>query len=1010
MVREEKVLTGSHAGPFAGTGGSPVSVEQVRDKIDRLMPFRVKKFLLVASLYDCFVLEEDGRLHELLLETYQQWNLGYVPRAVSVSGGENALKLLRTEAFDLVVAVVRLGDMDPFTFGRRVKAIHPGLPVVVLAYNTPDLQRLAGMDDGSAVDRIFVWQGDGHILLGIIQFIEDRKNAANDTQVVGVQNILLIEDDIAFYSSYLPLIFSALRQLNETLLKEDLTFSQRLLRQNARPRVHLATTYEEAEEVVAVFGNSLMGIITDASFPRRKAADPTAGIAFLKAVRAERPHLPVLLQSSDAGAEGMARDLGVPFISKDSPTLLRDLHGFLWTAFGFGDLVLRDERTAVEARIANVNQLFTAVADLSDEVLAASLARGDLDRWLRARTEFALADAVRAFEGQIPRPVAGLGTALRRIIADARAASHRGAIVTYSRHFHEDYAQFSVIGGGSVGGKARGLAFMDRILARYFDPGRFPGVTVAIPRTLVLGTDVFDEFMRENDLLHAAVADHSDGHIANLFIRASLPAGIVGDLRDFIANVKVPLAVRSSSLLEDSLYQPFAGIYATKMLPNDQHGDDIRFLNLVNAIKFVLASTFFRQAKSYLASTPHRTEDEKMAVVIQPVVGALHRDSFYPDFSGVARSFNYYPVGRAAPEDGVVNVALGLGKTVVDGGLSLRFTPAFAGVLPQFASTKDMFRFSQREFYAIAMRHVASVAFLEEDQYLVQLGLDRAEADGALRFLASTYSRADDAVYDGIEVPGPRIVSFAHILKNEVFPLARLLADLLTLSSDAMNCAVEMEFAASLDPTHALPAALSILQVRPMAVQDELVRVDVDDRPREGVLCFSDRALGNGVSRAIRDIVFVKPAAFDAASSPQIAAEVDRLNARLSAAHTPYLLIGPGRWGSTDPWLGIPVRWGQISGVGAVVEVSLPNMDVDPSQGSHFFQNMTSLGIGYFTVPLDGAHGFVDWPWLEAQEPADETGFLRHVRLPEPLTVMIDGRKSRGVILKPGDQGSGPGG
>lgn len=970
------------------------------------MPFRVRKFLLVASLYDCFVLEEDGRLHELLLETYQQWNLGYVPRVVRVSGGENALKLLRTETFDLVVAVMRQGDMDPFTFGRRVKAIDPGLPVIGLAYNTPELKRLLGMDDGSAVERIFVWQGDGHILLGIIQFIEDRKNAANDTQVVGVQNILLIEDDIAFYSSYLPLIFSALRKLNETLLTEDLTFSQRLLRQNARPRVHLATTYEEAEVVFERFKKSLLGIITDASFPQNKVVNPSAGIRFLRAVLAEKPHLPVLLQSSDTGAELMSRDLGVPFISKNSPTLLRDLNGFLSTSFGFGDLVLTDERTAVVTRIANVNQLFTAIADFPDDVLAATLARGDLDRWLRARTEFALANAVHEFYAQVPQPVAALGRTLRKVIADCRTASHRGSIVPYSRHFHEDYAQFSVIGGGSVGGKARGLAFMDRILATYLDPGRFPGVSVAIPRTLVLGTDVFDDVIRENDLLPAAVADHSDKHVANLFIKASLPGRIVGDLRDFIENVRVPLAVRSSSLLEDSLYQPFAGIYATKMLPNDQTGDDIRFLNLVNAIKFVLASTFFRQAKSYISSTPHRIEDEKMAVVIQPVVGTLHRDSFYPDFSGVARSYNYYPVGQANPEDGVVNIALGLGKTVVDGGVSLRFTPAFAGILPQFTSIKDTFKFSQREFYAIAMRHVASIAFLEEDQYLVKLGLDRAEADGVLQFLASTYSREDDAVYDGIGLSGPRIITFAHILKNDTIPLARVLIDLLKLSSAAMNCAVEMEFAGTLDAAHALPARFSILQVRPMVVHDERVKVELDDRQHDVALCFSDRVLGNGVSATIRDIVFVKPAVFDAARSPQIAVEVDTLNARLGEAGAPYVLIGPGRWGSTDPWLGIPVRWAQISGVRVVVEVTLPTMDVDPSQGSHFFQNMTSLGIGYFTVPSDRAHGFVDWAWLDAQVAAHETRFVKHVCLPQPMTVMIDGRKSQGMILKPPEHAS----
>ena len=983
-----------------------VTSELSPDKINRLMPFRVKRFLLVASLYDYFMLEEDGRLQDLILKTYQQWRLGYVPSFVRVSGGENALNWIRKEKFDLVVAVMRLGDMDPFSFGRQVKEIDPNLPVIGLAYNTPELKRLLELADGSALERIFVWQGDGHVLLGIIQFIEDRKNAANDTQVVGVQNILLIEDSIDFYSSYLPLIFSVLRDLNEILLKEDLTFSQKLLRQNGRPRIHLATTYEEAESVFEKFKNNLLGIITDASFPMGKTVDLNAGIRFVERVLGEKPNLPILMQSSDAGAENMARKAGIAFLSKSSPTLLRDLKRFLSTSFGFGDLTFSGGKVESEIHIANLNQLFSTIAEIPEDILGAALSCGDLDRWLRARTEFALANSVQELVAHKPRAHAVSGEELKKLISTSRAASRRGSIVAFSRHFHDDFSQFSMIGSGSIGGKARGLAFMDRIFARYFDPGKFPGVAISIPRTIVLGTDVFDEFMKENDLLPEAVLDHSDSHMANLFIKASLPSKIVGDLRDYIKNVRVPLAVRSSSLLEDSLYQPFAGIYATKMLPNDQISDDIRFLNLVNAIKFVYASTFFKQAKSYIGSTPHRIEDEKMAVIIQPVVGKPHQESFYPDFSGVARSYNYYPVGQAKPEDGVVNVALGLGKTVVDGGVSLRFTPAFPSILPQFTSVKDMFNFSQRDFYAIAMRHVASIAFLEEDQYLVKFGLDKAEKDGVLEYIASTYSRENDAVYDGISFSGPRIINFAHILKSEVFPLARILIDMLKLSSEAMNCAVEIEFAATLDTQNVFPAQFSILQVRPLVVQDELVKVELDDRQKEFAFCYSDQVLGNGVTRSIRDIVFVKPAEFDAAKSPQIAGEVDKLNSRLRAEGIPYMLVGPGRWGSSDPWLGIPVKWGQISGVKIVVEASLPNMNVDPSQGSHFFQNMTSLRIGYFTVPMDRDHGFIDWPWLESLNASEETTYLRYIHLPEPVTVMIDGRKSQGIILKP--QVAGP--
>jgi CheY-like chemotaxis protein len=965
------------------------------------MPYQVKKFLLVASLYDYFMLEEDGRLQELLLKTYQQWNLGYIPQFLRINGGENALQVIKNEKFDLIIVVMRLGDMDPFTFGRLVKEIDPLLPVIGLAFNTPELKRLLEIDDGTAVERIFVWQGDGRILLGILQYIEDRKNAVIDIQFGGFQSILLIEDDIDFYSSYLPIVFSVLRELTEQLLKDDLTFAQKLKRQNGRPRIQLATSYEEATAIFEHSKSNLLGIITDSSFPENKILNPTAGLMFVKKVLSVLPNLPILLQSSEPAAEVMAQKAGIGFLSKNSPTLLHDLKKFLSSSFGFGDLVIKDDRVAVESRVININQLFSIVAGLPDIDLRKIVNRGDLDRWLRARTEFELANTIQVFISQTSGPVLELGGQLKKIIADFRTASHRGSIVAYSRYFHEDYSQFSIIGSGSIGGKARGLAFLDKILANNFDQGQFPKTEIAIPRTVVIGTDMFDDFIKENNLLTFAVENHSDNHIVNRFINASLPAKMVGDLRDFIKHVRVPLAVRSSSLLEDSLYLPFAGIYATKMLPNDQYGDDIRFLNLVNAIKFVYASTFFRQAKSYINSTPHRIEDEKMAIVIQPVVGTLYRDCFYPDFSGVARSYNYYPVGQAKPEDGVVNVALGLGKTVVDGGVSLRFTPAFAGILPQFTSIKDMFSFSQRDFYAVSMKHTASVAFLEEDQYLVKQGLERAEKDGVLQYLASTYSRENDAVYDGISFSGPRIINFAHILKNEIFPLAKILQCLLKLSSEAMDCPVEIEFAATLDAANVFPAVFSILQVRPLVVNDELVKVELAATQKEFALCYSDQVLGNGVSQIIQDIIFVKPTIFAAAKSPEIAIEVDNLNSKLRAENIPYLLIGPGRWGSTDPWLGIPVKWSQISGVKVIVEVSLPNLNVDPSQGSHFFQNMTSLRIGYFTIPLNSANGFIDWPWLEGQPALNETTFLRHVCLAQPLKVMIDGRKSQGIILKP---------
>jgi len=970
----------------------------------RLMPFQVRKILLVSSLYDYFMLEEDGRLTELLARTYSEWHLEYVPTISRVTHARQALDILASETYDLVIMVLNMTDMNPFEFGRQVRAIAAGLPVIILAYNTPELKRLLAHADRQAVEQIFVWQGDGNILLGIIQYVEDRRNAASDARLVGILNLLVIEDSIEFYSTYLHVIFAELKKRLLQLLEEGMTFSQRQLQLKARPKVLLATSYEEARQLFTDFKGHLLGIITDTHFPYRGQEDMTAGRQFVKRVRQEMPDLPVLFQSSEPESQKLATQFGCGWLSKNSPTLLADLRRQLDERFGFGELVFHDEKGIEHSRVANLTQLFSTINDLPPSILHGTLASGELERWLRVRTEHQLADALSQAAGTPDDPGVDLSGRIRQLISQHRRLSYRGAVVPYSRHFHEDYAQFSMIGSGSIGGKARGLAFIDRILARFLKPDHFPGIAVAIPRTLVLGTDVFDDFIGLNHLLAPAVEDQPDSHVANLFIKASLPPKIIGDLRNFIHEVRNPLAVRSSSLLEDSLYQPFAGIYATKMLPNDQFGDDIRFLNLVNAVKFVMASTFFQQAKAYIRNTPHRIEDEKMAVIIQDVVGCQYRDRFYPDFSGVARSYNYYPVGSAKPEDGVVNVAVGLGKTVVDGGLSLRFTPAYPRVLPQFNSVREMFENSQKEFYAVATRRAASTAFAEEDQYLVKLEMDQAEQDGVLNSIASTYSRENDAVYDGIIAPGPRIINFAHILKNEVFPLAKILSFLLQISSETMNCPVEIEFAVTLNVPPPQPPLLSVLQVRPLVIHDELVKVDIREEQKNRALCFSDQVLGNGSQLDIRDVVFVKPSVFQAAATPAIAQEVDGLNRRLQEQKIPYLLIGPGRWGTTDPWLGIPVKWGQISAAKVIVEASLEGMNVDPSQGSHFFQNMTSLRIGYFTVAGNRAGNFLDWAWLEAQPVENETAHLRHLKFAKPFSVHIDGRNSQGIVVKPDGQ------
>lgn len=968
--------------------------------LDRLMPYKVRRVLLVASLYDSFILEEDGRLHDLLGQAYKQRDLGYVPALERVTGGTTALEALGKENYDLVVCIQRLGDMDPFTFGKNAKELRPGLPVVILSFNTPELARLQELNDFTAIDKVFVWQGDGKILAAIVQFVEDFKNAASDTELFGVPNLLIVEDSIQFYSTYLPVVFEELWDQTEKLLEDDLGFSQRALRQRGRPRVHLAETYEQAVDIFEKYKGSLLAVFTDVRYPWNGKLDPRAGVEFATLVRRELPHLPLLLQSSEPDTEQIAKGLNAEFLLKTSPNLVDEFRHVLVEHCGFGDLVLRDSHGDEVARITNLDSFLSVIDSLPAEALCEHHRRGDIGRWLLARTEFDLARAIGRPEIAQTSDCGVLRTLLKDALTANHERRHQGSIVLYSRRFNAAQWHFARLGTGSIGGKARGLAFIDKVLHSHFDHSKYPGVAISIPRTLVLGTDLFDDFIRRNDLFRRAVDEESDARIVNLFLNASLPPTVVGDIRDFIRQVKRPLAVRSSSLLEDALYQPFAGIYYTKMLPNNQTDLDARFASLDNAIKLVWASTYLKQAKSYIESTNHRCDEEKMAVIIQEVVGAERGGRWYPDFAGVARSYNYYPVGHAKPDDGVVNVALGLGKTVVDGGVSLRFTPAYPEILPQFGTVRDMLANSQKQFYAVDMRPHASTAFAEEDQYLVKLDLAEAERDGVLERLGSTYDRENERLVDGIMQPGPRVVSFAHILKYKMFPLAELLDHLLKLSSQAMSCPVEMEFAARLDPANIFPAEFGFLQVRPLVVSDELVKIDLTAENRANALCFSGQVLGNGVT-TVRDIVYVKPQAFDAAKTPGIAGEVGELNRKLRELDRNYLLIGPGRWGSSDPWLGIPVKFDQISKVKIVVEACLPTMNVDPSQGSHFFQNMTSLRIGYFTVPLDPEQGKIDWGWLDAQPYKAETEHLRWIALDQPVEARIDGRAGQGVILKP---------
>lgn len=964
--------------------------------LQKLMPFKVRKVLLVASLYDAFIMEEDGRLVDLLNQAYQEKGLGYVPIIHRVPGAETALKEIEKDKFDLVIAMQRIGEMNPFAFGSQAKQICPDLPVVILAFQTPELDRLIGTADKKSVDKIFLWQGDGKIILGIIQFIEDQNNAAHDTELMGVPNLLVIEDSVQFYSTYLPLLFDELFKLTHGLLQKNLSFSERLLRQRGRPRVHLAASYEEGMQVFRKFKAHLLGLITDIRFPKDNKIDQLAGLEFARMAREELPFLPILLQSNELETRPYARDLKAGFLYKRSTALIEEFRTFLRNLFGFGDLVFRDHNEREVARVSTLEALSSIIESLPTDILEHQFLSGDITRWLWARTELGLARELSC----LANDKKDLRSGIKQILDAQRQRRQRGNVIPFSRRVPLKDWHFLKIGEGSMGGKARGLAFMDKILASNFSPEQFPQVEVSIPRALVLSTEIFEEFLSMNRLLQFALEEQSDIRLASAFLNAEIPPTLVGDLHHFIQEEQAPLAVRSSSLLEDALYQPFAGIYMTKMIPNNEPSVDARFLSLINAIKLVYASTFYRQAKAYIESTHHLPEEEKMAVIVQEVVGRRNGWRFYPQLSGVARSYNFYPFGHARPEDGVAHIALGLGKTIVEGGVSLRFSPAYPQILPQFNSPADMLKYSQREYYAIDMRPSYSSAFSEEDQYLVKLDLKEAELDGSLNWIASTYCPENERVVEGIAVPGPRILTFAPILKHGLIPLPSLLSALMEMAEEAMGNPVEIEFATSWEGQKPLPAYFGFLQVRPLVVGDELVRVDLSEQTMKKALIFSNQVLGNGVFTSIHHIIYVKMENFSLQDNQQVAEEIGLLNNSLKKEHFSFILVGPGRWGSRDPWLGIPVKWDQISQARVIVEVDLPDMYVDPSQGSHFFQNITSLRLGYFTISSHNEKAGIDWHWLKAQASVRETRHLRMIEFSKGFVVKIDGRTGQGIVLR----------
>jgi CheY-like chemotaxis protein len=964
-----------------------------------LMNFRINRILLVSSLYDYYTLVEDGQLTEAVFNEYSELNLHYAPHITRVNSGEAALRLLESQDFDLVISMLRLGDMDLASFCGNLKRQHPDLPLVLLSFQSAEFDLYMKTADLSNFDNIFVWSGDRKLFLAIIKLLEDVRNAPVDCLEFGVRTILLVEDSPWFYSSYLPLIYAELITQVQDLIEEGKNFADKLLRQRARPKIFLATSYEEAAAIHRKYGSSMLGIISDMRFPKGGSKQDLAGLEFARAVRELHPELPILVQSSNTEMRLQLEQEGFSFVDKNSRMLLQSLSDFMKENFGFGDFIFRTADGSEVTRARNLRELREKLRFVPDDSLLYHAARDHFSNWLKARTRFELSNRLKPVKVSQFERVDDLRSYLLRAISDHLIQDQKGVITDFTRSEYDGEDTFLRIGSGSLGGKGRGLAFTDNLLRKYLSPDYFPGVRVSIPRTIVLGTDVFAQFMEENDLLPLAVQNVSDGEILRAFLAAALPATVIGDIRAILGKARFPIAVRSSSLLEDAMYQPFAGIYATIMIPNSSPDPSVRFHNLTQAIKYVFASTYFRQAKNYIEATSNRIEEERMAVIVQEMVGERHGQYFYPHISGVARSFNYYPFGKATQKDGVVNLALGLGKTIVEGGTSLQYSPAYPTVYPQFGTTRDLFHNSQLKFFALDLESDIIRKYPQEDQHLVELDLADAERHGTLTYSASTYVGQDDRLYEGINRSGPRVLTFAPLLKSEVIPLNQAIRLLVSICETAVNCPVEIEFAVRLGTDAPTPAEFSFLQLRPMVKQEGNFRVDLDTLDDARILFQSEQTLGNG-SKRLRDVIYIKPESFDAMKTRQMVREISEINHELLAAHRPYLLIGPGRWGSSDPSLGIPVGFGDISGATAIVETSLPNMIIDPSQGSHFFQNLTSFRITYFTLRHYNEAHSIDWKWLEALPAVAETGFLRHVVADEDMEIIVDGQSGQGVALK----------
>lgn len=986
----------------------PVSLKELKNTdYASLINFRIRKILMVCSNYDAFILEEDGQIESQIYKEYIDLNLSNPPRFIWVQTAEQARETLRNDvSIDMIICMYNASDKDVFPFASEVKAEKPDIPFVLLTHFSKEMYRRIAMQDTSDVDYIFSWHGNAELIVAIVKLFEDRLNADNDILKVGVQAILLVEDSVRYYSTYLPELYKLILKQSAEFLKETLNEQQQKMRKRSRPKILLATNYDDAISLYERYKTNLLGVISDVGFVMHRNDSPEsekkdAGIDLVRTILADDPQMPVLLQSSQSSMAEVAAGLGVGFLQKYSKTLILKLSDYIKEEFGFGDFVFRDKYRAEYGRAANLKELEARIREIPDDVLLYNTSRNMLSKWFFSRGLFTLAGRFRRVQDSHFPTVNDLRAYVSQQIHDYHALTGRGIIAHFDKGMYEKYIWFARMGEGSLGGKARGLAFLNSLVQKHQLTKRYENVMISIPRTIVVATDYFDQFILENDLQYVIDADIEDEEILSEFVSSRLPEALVDELRVFIDTVRSPLAVRSSSKLEDSNYQPFAGVYSTYMIPWAENRDQMLRM-LGKAIKSVYASVFFSGSRAYIQTTGNLLSEEKMAVIVQSVCGTVHEGFYYPMLSGVARSVNFYPIGKEKPEDGIVNLAFGLGKTVVDGGGTLRFSPKFPKKILQLSDPKMAMRDTQKTMYALDLRPGAFKISKNDGINLVNIPVGKMLQDfGYPELVASTFSLADSRMIPGVSAEGPRIVTFDYILKYGRFPLAQILADVLEICRKELMCDVEMEFAADVIPeSNGSACVLKLLQVRPISefAEDRNASAEAAEKEMGQMLIRSSKALGAGRIAGMRHIMYVPPKRFDNARTKEMRDEIARFNEKMKAGDSNYLLIGPGRWGSSDPWLGIPVVWSDISEAKMIVECAIPGYQIEPSQGTHFFQNITSLGVGYLTIDTVNRDGEADFDALDSLPATDEGEYVRLIALDAELVAVIDRKSGQAVV------------